>query len=75
MFERAKLNFSDTDNSDGSEKIMTMFPKVAKEPIQRIIDGCLAHFQPFRNFISRQTFLKPKTKDQVAIAPCAWPPA
>ena len=47
---------------------MTMFPKVAKEPIQRIIDGCLAHFQPFRNFISRQTFLKPKTKDQVAIA-------
>lgn len=54
---------------------MTMFPKVAKEPIQRIIDGCLAHFQPFRNFISRQTFLKPKTKDQVAIAPCAWPPA
>ena len=47
---------------------MTMLPKVAKEPIQRIIDGCLAHFQSFRDFISRQTFLKPKTKDQVTLA-------
>ena len=28
----------------------------------------LAHFQSFRDFISRQTFLKPKTKDQVTLA-------